>query len=70
MSKLVKVDRNTFNTISAIRSSGVTNMFDTSVVINLARALGDSKTADWIRDNKNEYAKGIFNGFEVVKEAS
>jgi len=55
--------------ILAVRDSGLTNMFCVSDVIELAKMLGFPETASWIRENRCEYARGIFNGF-TEKEVS
>lgn len=51
--------------ILAVRDTGLTNMFDVAVVIDIAKTLGYSATAKWIQANMIEYAKGIIQGYEV-----
>lgn len=53
--------------ILAVRDTGLTNMFDVAVVIDIAKALGYNTTAKWIQANMIEYAKGIIQGYEVAE---
>ena len=53
--------------ILAVRDTGLTNMFDIAVVIDIAKMLGYSTTAKWIQANMIEYAKGIIQGYEVAE---
>ena len=53
--------------ILAVRDTGLTNMFDVAVVIDIANTLGYNITAKWIQANMIEYAKGIMQGYEVVE---
>lgn len=53
--------------ILAVRDTGLTNMFDVAVVIDIAKTLGYSTTAKWIQANMIEYAKGIIQGYEVAE---
>jgi hypothetical protein len=51
--------------LEAVRLSGQTNMIATSAVIQLARAMGFSKAASWVSDNRNLYVWGVLLGFQV-----
>lgn len=53
--------------ILAVRDTGLTNMFDVAVVIDIAKAFGYNTTAKWIQANMIEYAKGIIQGYEVAE---
>ena len=53
--------------ILAVRDTGLTNMFDVAVVIDIAKTLGYRTTAKWIQANMIEYAKGIIQGYEVAE---
>lgn len=53
--------------ILAVRDTGLTNMFDVPVVIDIAKTLGYRTTAKWIQANMIEYAKGIIQGYEVAE---
>lgn len=53
--------------ILAVRDTGLTNMFDVAVVIDIAKTLGYNTTAKWIQANMIEYAKGIIQGYEVAE---
>ncbi len=59
----ISVPENVLLGIDAVRRSGLTNMLDRPIVIELARELGFSETAEWIESNRKLYAEGIFKGF-------
>jgi hypothetical protein len=63
----VGVPREVFTGLEAVRESGLTNMFDRPVVIQLAERMGFPETARWVRAHRDLYATGIFQGFEVEK---
>lgn len=60
----VKIPYEVFEGLEAVRSSGLTNMFDRRVVIEIAETMGFDETVEWIRENRDLYAHGIFRGFE------
>jgi len=62
---MIRVPRQVWEGLEAVRSSGMVNMLDTSGVIRSAEQLGFSETANWIRENKNRYWDGVFVGFEA-----
>ena len=45
-----------------VRDTGLTNMFDTAAVIEIAELEGYDLTADFIRNHKREYGEIIFTG--------
>ena len=51
--------------LEAVRTSGETNMFDVSRVINLAVEMGYSETAKWVSENRKLYVQGVLIGFEA-----
>jgi len=57
-----------FDGLEAVRRSGLTNMLDRPRVIEIAELWGYDETATWLRVNRNLYAQGIFQGFQVVEE--
>ena len=61
----MKVTKEVLDGIKFVRESGKTNMFDRPRVIELAMDNDYMETARWIYAHKTEYAKGIFEGFEV-----
>jgi len=63
----VEVERAVFEGIEAVRKSGETNMLDRDRVAELAAELGFHASADWVRNNRDLYARAIFQGFEVTK---
>ena len=50
--------------VIAVRDSGLTNMLDRPVVVQLAAEMGFDEAAHWIKTRRKEYAEGIFCGFE------
>jgi hypothetical protein len=61
----VRVSHEVFAGLEAVRESGLTNMLDRPVVIEIAETMGFRETALWIRAHRDLYAIGIFQGFEV-----
>jgi hypothetical protein len=64
----VLVSREVLEGIEAVRRSGLTNMLDRPVVAELAEAMGFEAAARWVRENRDLYARGVFQGFEAVEE--
>lgn len=64
----IRVPRRVFAGINAVRDSGETNMFDTNAVMKIANDMEYYETVAWIHDNKSDYGKGIFQGFEEDDE--
>ena len=62
----VKVPKEVFQGIVAVRDSGLTNMLDVPVVVRLAQDMGHDEAARWVRANRRSYAEGFFHGFEAV----
>jgi len=60
----VRVPRRVFDGLEAVRRSGLTNMFDRPVVARLANEFGFEEAARWVEDHRDEYAQGIFHGFD------
>jgi hypothetical protein len=54
-----------FEGIEAVRHSGLTNMLDRVRVAELAEAMGFEASAEWVRANRDLYAKAVFEGFEI-----
>lgn len=61
----VAVPREVFEGLEAVRRSGLTNMLDRPVVAELAQEMGFHWTAEWVRGNRDLYARAIFHGFEI-----
>jgi len=66
----VKVSQKVFDGIEAVRQSGLTNMLDRNYVQALCDKMGFYEAVIWIEDNKKEYARAIFEGFEIKEEDS
>jgi len=61
----IMVTREVLDGLEAVRTSGLTNMLDRPIVIELARRMGFDEAARWIEGHPKEYAEGIFRGFEA-----
>jgi len=61
----VRVPRDVFEGIEAVRLSGLTNMLDRPAVAEIAEAMGFEESACWVREHRDLYAQAIFQGFEV-----
>jgi len=61
----VRVTREVFDGIEAVRQSGLTNMLDRPVVAKLAGEMGYGEAARWVRLHRDLYSRAIFCGFEV-----
>jgi hypothetical protein len=66
----VKVPKDVFEGITAVRDSGLTNMMDVPAVARLAQGMGYDEAAQWVRSNRKSYAEGFFHGFEAVETES
>ena len=64
----VRVPREVFDGIEAVRRSGATNMLDRPMVADLAEQMGFDRAARWAREHRDLYARGIFQGFEVEED--
>jgi hypothetical protein len=58
----VQIPGHVYEVLEAIRRSGVTNMIEGPVVIEIARQLGFPEVAQWIDEKKRTYAECIFRG--------
>ena len=64
----VTVPNEVLKGIIAVRDSGLTNMLDRPVVVQLAAEMGYDGAARWIKAYPREYALGIFHGFDADAE--
>ena len=64
----IKVTQKVFDGIEAVRNSGLTNMLDKYTVQRLCLDLEYYEAVVWIEDHNKEYARAIFEGFEIIKE--
>ncbi len=60
----VKVMKSVFEGLERVRESGATNMLDVNTVQRLAHENEDYATVLWLEDNKDQYARGVFEGIE------
>lgn len=64
----VEISQQVFDGLEFIRQSGVTNMLDRPMVLELAKEWGFEATADWIeRVDTRTYAGLIFKGPRVIE---
>ena len=61
---MVKIPREVYEGLEAVRQSGLTSMLDMVTVAALAERFGYEEAANWVRSHKRQYAKGVFCGFE------
>jgi hypothetical protein len=66
--KPIVVSAEVFEGLETVRRSGLTNMFDRPRVIEIAEMMGYDETAEWLVSNRNLYAQGLFQGFEVAED--
>ena len=64
----IRIPAEVYEGLETVRRSGLTNMLDRPQVARLAEEFGFHETAEWIRTHKDEYARGIFQGFEPVED--
>lgn len=62
----ILVPREVFEGIEAVRESGRTNMLDRMAVQYIANELEYYATVLWLEDHRDDYARGLFQGFEPV----
>jgi hypothetical protein len=60
----VEVPAGVFEGLEAVRRSGA-NMVERAHVLVLAKRMGYRRTVLWIEEHPEEYARGIFHGFEA-----
>lgn len=60
----VLVPRAVLEGLDAVRRSGITNMLDRPAVAEIAESMGFDEAARWVRENRELYARGVFQGFE------
>ncbi len=65
----IVVSAEVFEGLEAVRTSGLTNMFDRPRVIEIAEMMGYDETAEWLVSNRNLYSRGLFQGFITTEEA-
>ena len=61
----VPVPAAVYEGLEAVRQSGATNMFDRPRVIELAEMMGYDETAEWVRTNRDRYARLLFHGVTI-----
>lgn len=66
----IPVTQRVFDTITEIRDSGKTNMFDYKTVQYFANELECFSTVCWIQNNVDLYGQGISQGFKVAEEVT
>ena len=66
----IKVPREVYKGLQAVRESGAVDMLSRMDVVVKAHYLGYPQTRDWVAADENfyAYARGVFEGFEVEEE--
>jgi hypothetical protein len=62
----IRIPREVLDGIEAVRESGRTNMLDRLAVQYIANELEYFATLIWLEDHRDDYARGLFHGFEPV----
>jgi len=65
----ISVSERIYEGLEAVRQSGLTNMLDRPAVARIANELGFYETAEWVNDNREKYARGVFKGFEIERDS-
>lgn len=60
----VTVPAEVYEGLERVRRSGRTNMLDRPAVARLAFENEDYSAALWVEENREQYAEGVFVGFE------
>lgn len=68
MSDKVRIPATVWEGLEAVRQCGATNMLDRVRVIELAEMMGYDETVAWLRENRDGYARLIFNGAIIEEE--
>ena len=67
----VIIEKSVYEGLEFIRRSGVTNMLDRPMVLNLAKEWGLNDTADWIESvDTGTYGRLILQGPDVIGDES
>lgn len=67
----VQIPKSAYEGLEFIRRSGVTNMLDSAMVLNVARELEFHETADWIESvEPDTYGRLILLGPDVIGNES
>jgi hypothetical protein len=61
----VAVSREVFEGLEAVRLSGLTNMLDRPRVAEIAEEMGFLEAALWVREDRERYARAVFQGIEA-----
>ena len=64
----VQVTQAVYDELEAIRTSGVTNMFDYGAVCRYAQEWGYEEAVEWLRENIANYSRLVFNGLEIIED--
>jgi hypothetical protein len=64
----VRVTREVYEGIEAVRRSGLTNMLDRPVVARLAGEMGYEDASRWVRLHRDLYSRAVFHGLKVAEE--
>ena len=62
------VDKLVYDGLEFVRSSGVTNMFSIYTVAGMLKQFGYGRAYNWLKENREKYVQGVFEGFEPVDD--
>lgn len=66
----VMVAREVLDGLEAVRRSGLVNILGRHDVAAIAEGMGFDTAAQWVRENRALYARGIFQGFVTQYDQS
>jgi len=59
----IKAPKHTIEQINRVRKEGFVNMFDINEVLQRLTVYKDQPSVEWLRNNRDLYARSIFEGF-------
>lgn len=65
----IKVPPTVMEGLAEVRASGEVNMLDRRGAQAVANEFGLYETVLWIEENPRDYARGIFEGFEIERSS-
>lgn len=62
-----QITQSVYDALETVRTTGVTNMFDVKTVLHILKVLGAEEARSWVKNNGNDYARGIMHGFTIIE---
>ena len=63
----VEIPTAVFDGLETVQETRETSMLDPQAVQEIANRLNYPETAQWVRENQQEYLEGVFRGFVVAR---